>query len=1258
MPLLGSSNSRLGLLPGLPPAPHGVHPGPAPPDQASLVHVPRQGRPTMPVFSNRRLRWHQQHHHPLTSPASFKLCRPPHCLNNTPRVNGSWTLDLHSKTEVMRSNSSGDLYPFQSHRPSSAMALTASSSPTIWHRHLGHPGHHCLDQILTQFSVSSSHNKSSHVCDACQKGRHVRLPFSTSTAISYFPFQLLHCDLWTSPILSFTGYNYYLVIVDDFTHYMWTFPLRNKSEVTTTFQNFYALILTQFHIRIQSLQCDNGREFDNSTLRHFLTTNGTTYRFSCPYTSSQNGKAERALRTINYVLRTLLFQADLPPKYWVEALHAATYLINRRPCKPLQFDTPYHALFGQQPDYSHLRVFGCLCYPNIASTAAHKLAPKSTPCLFLGYPPEHKGYKCMDLKTHKIILSRHVIFDENVFPFRTTQQPVPAPIAAPASTFLPGPPLPPSQPEISAASTSSTRELIPQLSTASAAPTHFIPGSPDHAATPQSLPSIPVDTISPATQSPKPSASSPSEAGALPSVFRYASPTVTRHHMLTRAKHGIFKPKQITNLSTSTTISPIPTSYRAALKDPNWHHAMLEEYNALMSNNTWCLVPKPAGVNVVTGKWIFRHKLHPDGSLARYKARWVVRGFTQEQGVDYDETFSPVIKPATIRVVLSIATSSSWPIHQLDVAAPFQAHDQAHGQGQNDLVVDQAPNLNLNMNQEIEVVIPQMNGPAINFLVDEILPDQLIDPENDIDLVPQEDINVNSMVFAHELRFDPGLEAFLNKKRLPELDLNLQLSHPVPPCHEAERLWRQFLAPSSNAVVDKVDKGLLEDVHLQKKNKEAAPVGRKQNKKKIVQGNSDDAAPEENARDKGKPLQVRQKKNAFLHGNLAETVYCVQPSGFTDPTHPNHVCKLNKSLYGLKQAPRTWFLRFNNFLQSLGFKPSRADTSLFILHKSGHTAYLLLYVDDIILTASSSTLLQQIIANLCGEFSMTDLGHLQHFLGIHVTKTAQGLFLSQSQYALEILQRAGMEHCNPVSTPVDTKSKISATDGSPLKNGTDYRSIAGALQYLTLTRPDLTYAVQQACLFMHAPRESHLQLLKRILRYVKGTMHQGLHLTRSSSSDLVTYSDADWAGCPDTRRSTSGFCVFFGDNPVSWSSKRQATVSRSSAEAEYRGVANAVAESCWIRQLLLELHRPPPRATIVFCDNISAVYMSTNPIQHQRTKHIEIDLHFVRDKVALGEIKVLHVPSSLQFADIFTKGLPYMLFSEFKNSLHVWDRPG
>ena len=207
-----------------------------------------------------------------------------------------------------------------------------------------------------------------------------------------------------------------------------------------------------------------------------------------------------------------------------------------------------------------------------------------------------------------------------------------------------------------------------------------------------------------------------------------------------------------------------------------------------------------------------------------------------------------------------------------------------------------------------------------------------------------------------------------------------------------------------------------------------------------------------------------------------------------------------------------------------------------------------------------------------------------------------------------------MLNCNPISTPIDTKCKLSANDGKPVTDPSQYRSIVGALQYLTLTRPDLSHAVQQVCLFMHDPREAHLQLVKRILRYIKGTSHLGLQLHVGSSSDLVAYSDADWAGCPDTRKSTSGFCVFLGTNLVSWSSKRQHTVSRSSVEAEYRVVANCVAESVWLRQLLSELHQPPSKATVVYYDNISATYLSTNPVQHQRTKQIEIDLHFVRDR--------------------------------------------
>ena len=203
---------------------------------------------------------------------------------------------------------------------------------------------------------------------------------------------------------------------------------------------------------------------------------------------------------------------------------------------------------------------------------------------------------------------------------------------------------------------------------------------------------------------------------------------------------------------------------------------------------------------------------------------------------------------------------------------------------------------------------------------------------------------------------------------------------------------------------------------------------------------------------------------------------------------------------------------------------------------------------------------------------MTDLGALTFFLGISVTRTSLGMVLSQCQYALEILHRAGMVECNPSATPIDTKCKLSAQDGPLLSDPTEYRSYASALQYLTLTRPDIAHVVQQACLYMHVPREPHMHLVKRILRYIKGTLDHSLHLSSSSSVALTAYSDADWAGCPDTRRSMSGYCVYLGDNLVSWSSKRQTTVSRSSAEAEYRAVAQVVAECCWIRQLLGELH--------------------------------------------------------------------------------------
>jgi histone deacetylase 1/2 len=206
--------------------------------------------------------------------------------------------------------------------------------------------------------------------------------------------------LWTSPVPSVSGFKYYLVVLNDCSHYLWTFPRRVKSDTFSTLANFFSYVRTQFGVTVKAVQCDNGREFDNSSTRTFFLTNGVHLRMSCPYTSPQNGKAERMIRTVNNAARSLLFQASMPPMYWVEALLAATHVLNILPTKTLQLATPHFALFGTAPTYGHLRVFGCLCYPNLSATAAHKLAPRSASCVFLGYSANHKGYRCLDLQSN------------------------------------------------------------------------------------------------------------------------------------------------------------------------------------------------------------------------------------------------------------------------------------------------------------------------------------------------------------------------------------------------------------------------------------------------------------------------------------------------------------------------------------------------------------------------------------------------------------------------------------------------------------------------------------------------------------------------------------------------------------------------------------------------------------------------------------------------------------------------------------------
>jgi histone deacetylase 1/2 len=265
-----------------------------------------------------------------------------------------------------------------------------------------------------------------HTCEACQLGKHVRLLFSSSSSVSHVPFQIVHADVWTSPVNSFSGFQYYLVLIDDFTHYVWTFPLHSKSEVLQCLLHFHAYVCTQFQLPLLAIQTDNGKEFDNHALRTYLATHGIALRLSCPYTSPQNGKAKRILRTLNDCIRSLLLHAGMPPSFWAEALATATYLLNLRPCQTTGVRTLFELLLGTPPSYNSLRVFGCLCFPNQASTIPHKLSARPTPCVPLGYLADHRGYRCLDLRTRRVITSRHVVFNETQFPYHScNSQPEP-----------------------------------------------------------------------------------------------------------------------------------------------------------------------------------------------------------------------------------------------------------------------------------------------------------------------------------------------------------------------------------------------------------------------------------------------------------------------------------------------------------------------------------------------------------------------------------------------------------------------------------------------------------------------------------------------------------------------------------------------------------------------------------------------------------------------------------------------------------------
>lgn len=937
--------------------------------------------------------------------------------------------DLKSGAQMIKGNSrdGGYVWPGRDLPKPIAFSTSFKCPLSIWHSRLGHPSISVLKSVVSSSMLSNSNALSSFHCDACSINKSHKLPFSqTSSLLATKPLEIVYSDVWTSPLISVDGFKYYVIFVDQFTHYIWFYPLRHKSDVKSIFIRWKALVETRFQHKLISFYSDNGGEY--IALADFFSTNGISHLTTPPHTPEHNGFSERRHRHIVETGLALLSQASIPASYWTYAMATAVYLINRQPTPTLANTSAYAKLFGFKPNYLKLRSFGCLCYPWIKPYNRHKLEPKSKPCIFLGYSLHQSAFLCLEPSSSRIFVSRHVHFVETEFPFlKLTSLPTKlkptSPNWCPPVTLISVPPQSPPSPPVPPGMNPTDLETNTSVSNALSADVNIEQGTTSASAAPVSATTF-------TSQQP-------------------AAVANNRHRMTTRAKNKIFKPsKKFSYVVNKKTLLPSenePATLAQALKDELWRGSMSEEFDSQVRNHTWSLVPYNPKQNLVGCRWVHRIKRRANGTIERRKSRLVAKGYHQRPGVDYQDTYSPVIKQPTVLLILGHAVSKNWPLRQLDV------------------------------------------------------------------------------------------------------------------------------------------------------------------------------------------------NNAFLQGHLTETVYMEQPPGFVDKDKPTHVCKLHKAIYGLKQAPRIWYLELRTFLLQLGFKNSLADASLFILHLNGTTLYVLIYVDDIIVTGNNSLHVQNFITNLSRRFSLKDLGALSYFLGIEAHRTSSGLLLTQRKYINDILNRVNMSTANPASSPMVTSDRLQLTSGTPLLDGSEYRMVVGSLQYLHFTRPDIAFAVNKLSQFMHRPTDLHWLAVKRVLRYLAGTRDRGIFLRSNNTPSLHAFSVSDWAGNRDDYTSTGAYIVYLGANPILWSSKKQKTVARSSTEAEYRCVADTAAELQWIVSLMRELDIKTLSQPVIYCDNVGATYLCHNPVFHSRMKHVALDYHFIRELIQSGLLRVSHVSSKDQLADALTK---------------------
>lgn len=924
-----------------------------------------------------------------------------------------------------------------------AHAAQASVTADVWHQRLGHVAPSAIDQLRAQDMVTGLEQYKVHsnepiaFCEACALGKQHKAPIPASGEAERGagPLALVHTDV-VGPMHtpSLGGSRYLLCVVDDHSRKTWMMPMASKGDTATMFKQFKVQVEKQTERQVKAVRSDNGGEYLSREFKDFLAEHGIVHQLSAPHTPQQNGVAERTNRTIIEMARALLHHARLPPQFWAEAVATAVCIKNRCPHKAVDGNkTPEEAYSNNKPDLSHLRVFGCDAYALLQDGHRHKMDPKSRRCVFIGYTAVPGTYRLYDPVTHKVIISRDVVFDETSSTGLGTREDTESEPVDDQSMAC--------SPVLAA---EQGLGILPD-----ARPEHEADADTD----------VITDEDEPAGPAPDvPRSTAPIEE----SVQRYPQRLHRQPGEWWKVQHRADSSERQQAMLVRGAV-PEPTTLREALSSDDaheWQAAVDDELASIRENNVYEVTDLPPGRKVIKSRFVFKVKYRADGTVDRYKARLVAKGYTQQAGIDYEETFAPVAKFATIRTVLAAAAAQDLVVHQMDV------------------------------------------------------------------------------------------------------------------------------------------------------------------------------------------------KTAFLHGDLDEEAYLDPPEGV--PIEPGKVWRLRKALYGLKQAPRQWNRKLDEFLRSVDFERSEADHSLYVhgypATRGSSYVVIAVYVDDLIIAGAEHDVLET-KAKLAGRFKMTDMGEVQWLLGleVHHDKERKLFKLSQSKYIEGILERFGMASSKPVKTPMEQGARLTA-DMAPVDDrersdmaAVPYRSAVGSLMYaMVAIRPDIAAAVGAVSRFAENPGQQHWLAVKRVMRYLRGTSNWALHIGGSSDGSiaLVGYSDADWAGDLDTRRSTTGYAFTLGSGSITWASKRQATVAQSTTEAEYMAVSSAAREAMWLRQLLADLRISVPLPITLYSDNQGGIALTKNPVLHQRTKHVDIKHHYIRELVEANTINLTYISTADMLADVLTKALP------------------